>query len=104
MIIYRFLWIIQLHAQDRISLEKIWNDYFKAKTIAAIYAMQDGKHYTLLEEKGITQYNYQTKKELVKGIFTSYNLSFNESYLLLETQSEPIYRGSKKDIYEKSYP
>lgn len=101
-IVYYFVWITQLHAQDPISLEKIWNGYFKTKTIAAPYAMQDGKHYTLLEEKGITKYNYKTKakKELVKGVFTSYTFSLNENYLLLETQSKPIYRRSKKGIYE----
>jgi len=94
-----------------ISLENLWqsyNFYFSA-SIDDYNSMNDGIHYTINEEGSINQYNYE-KNKLVKTFVSAeelrqaglknvksishYSFSADESIILLETNTESIYRHS----------
>lgn len=64
--------------------------------------MADGEHFTLLSENGIDLYSYkdfEKVKTLVSGSFTDYEFNKNEKWLLLQQESEAIFRRSQKAKY-----
>lgn len=90
----------------------IWySPMFSSEFVGGLASMNDGEHYTVLEEDGgdaaINQYAYRTGNKvstLVKGSdltiggkpveIDGYSFSGDEKKLLIETGSEPIYRYS----------
>lgn len=92
-----------------ISLEDIWKTRkFSPQRITEIRSMNDGQHYTVLENNSIVMYEYKSGKK-VKTIFDAnsfknandaalviqdYSFSSNEKKVLLTTQREPIFRHS----------
>ncbi|MCC6600580.1 MAG: DPP IV N-terminal domain-containing protein [Crocinitomicaceae bacterium] len=104
-------------AQKKLSNELIWNSAeFSASFVDGLNSMNDGLYYTQLEESDafgtqIVKYSYQTgEKEGVivsaKEIFGSiektidgYEWSADEKKLLIQTETEPIYRWSSKSHY-----
>ncbi len=95
-----------------ISLEDLWRNYtFYPKYIGGFNAMNDGEHYTTIEssEEGqkITKYKFKNGKK-ARTIFKSndfdipkikaYTFSADEKQLLLETETEKIYRHSSKSV------
>ena len=89
------------------TLEDIWQRYsFYPRTVYGIRSMNDGEHYTTLENNKIKQYKYKDGK-LVKVLFdfsqlkdiTAFNIddySFNndETKILFSAETERIYRHS----------
>ncbi len=94
-----------------ITLEDIYKNYtFSEKGINVFYSMNDGEHYTVLEEKSIKKYNFKTgelvsvlldKKEIEKFRknkplnFSSYQFNADETKILIPFDSERIYRRSR---------
>lgn len=96
-------------AQQSISLEDLFvNGTFRTQGVAGLRSMNDGEHYTVLENQGkkIIQYSYKTGKpvatlldiettgnEEIKQI-NDYQFNADESRLLISTRKKPIYRRS----------
>lgn len=99
--------------KQKITLENINRDgTFYASSIRGIVSMNDGEHYTTIEQGGkIAKYSY-AKGELVEVLFdaasfdipslkkfSNYQLSSDESKILITTNVTPIYRRSFTAIY-----
>ncbi|MEZ4985595.1 MAG: S9 family peptidase [Saprospiraceae bacterium] len=92
-------------AQRSITLEDIWQDYtFVPAYVPGFNFMNDGQHFTRLEENKIVQYDLRTGAEvailldadLLKDIpaIDDYAFTADESRIILSYGAEPIYRHS----------
>lgn len=103
-----FLTICVYSQKQRISLEDLnVNGTFRASSVWGITSLNDGEHYTTLERGGrIVKYSYSTGEAVdvffdassfdipqIKQ-FSLYELSPDESKILLATNITPIYRHS----------
>ncbi|WP_347216792.1 S9 family peptidase [Chryseobacterium sp.] len=82
---------------QEITLDKIYSGYYRGKGIAGITSMKNGENYLVIEPSGIAKYSYKTSQKegnLVDGSFESYVFSDDESKILLQKESQPIYRHS----------
>lgn len=108
--------VANLEARE-ITLEKIFlKRTFSQKYVSGLKSMKDGIHYTVLEnvkdQQQINKYNYE-KGKLVATLLKndlkdkdgnamrieSYQFSQDESKILLSTNSERIYRHSRRSEY-----
>lgn len=96
-------------AQKDITLEGIWQERaFSGQSVPGFNFLQDGKHYTRLENNKVQQYDITTG-ELAATIFDpakvssnkafdgkvdGYSFSEDETKLLIRSGTEPIYRRS----------
>ncbi len=101
--------IAQQDTKNAITLEELWKDYkFLNKRVPGFNFLNDGKHYSRLEDNSIKKYDI-TNGEFVgdilsaeklklengfEGEITSYSFNEDESFILIETDEEPIYRRS----------
>jgi len=88
---------MQVFEAQEITLEKIYSGNYIAKEIKNIVSMNDGEHYTVLEHTGITKYSYKNSEKIeniIDGTFENYIFSDDESKVLLQLSSIPIYRRS----------
>lgn len=103
-----------LAAQKQITIEDIWaKGTFSTKSVPGFNFMNDGVHYTKMERGTVKKYNLVSgdfvediySKEIIKSgkvpesFVKSYEFSTDETKLLLEYDSESIYRYSSKGIY-----
>src|SRR5690606_27437002 len=95
-----------LNAQT-ISVENIWKGKYYPQQLWGINSMNDGESYTIQEQDGIYKYAYQnfitgqSQKELiVSGQFDDYKFSSDEKYMLVLSESVPIYRHSVKGKWQ----
>lgn len=82
---------------QEITLDKIYSGYYAGKGISGISSLKDGEHYAVIEREGIAKYDYKTSQKagyLVEGHYQNYELSNDESKILLLKQSQPLYRHS----------
>ena len=109
-----FLVIKPMFSQKKnITLDDLWKNYsFFPKNYNSLNSMNNGEHYVSLENSELGQelniYKYKDG-ERVRTLFksdefdlkriTNYSFSNDEKQLLLETQTEKIYRYSSKSIY-----
>jgi len=114
-ILYLLLFTISVQAQQKITLEDIWQKgTFRTNRVAGFNFQDDGRHYTRLQRGEIVQYDLTTGQQTsvlfsgqavaekysdFPGRFSSYSFSDDESRLLLKTASEQIYRRSSKANY-----
>lgn len=94
-----------LNAQESesklITLDDIWTNYtFSADRVPGFNFLNDGKHYARLEKETIKKYDLVTG-DFVEDMFqmngmSSYEFSADESQILIETESEQIFRRSSK--------
>ncbi len=98
---------------SQITLEDIFVDrIFTAQTVTALRSMNDGEHYTTLENNTkIVKYSYKTGKEVgvvfditkvrdaAISSFSDYEFSEDETKILLTTNVKPIYRHSFTAAY-----
>ena len=96
-----------------ITLEDIWQNYnFYPKSYRGLNSMNDGEFYTQIKngEEGqeIIKYSFKNGKRVVRLFkssdfkikrINSYSLSNDDKLMLLATETESIYRYSKKAIY-----
>lgn len=97
----------------KITLEDIFvKNTFRASSVNELRPMNDGEHYTTLENNAqIVKYNYKTGKESgvvfditkIKGApiksFSNYEFSGDETKILLTTDVKQIYRHSFTAIH-----
>ena len=109
-----FLAVNTMFSQKKnITLDDLWKNYsFFPKNYSSLNSMNNGEHYVSLENSELGQelnvYKYKDG-EKVRTLFksdefdlkriTNYAFSKDEKKLLLETQTEKIYRYSSKSIY-----
>ena len=92
-----FLIMANIAFAQEITLDKIYSGYYRGKGISGISSLKDGENYAVIEREGIVKYSYKTTQKvgtLVEGGFESYTFSDDESKILLQKESEPIYRHS----------
>ena len=96
-----------------ITLEDIWQNYnFYPKSYRGLNSMNDGEFYTQIKngEEGqeIIKYSFKNGKRVVRLFkssdfkikrINSYSLSNDDRLMILATETESIYRYSKKAIY-----
>ena len=98
-----------------ITNEEIWNFEFSSERLEEIHPLTTVSQYTVLEvdrrtrTSKVVAYDYATAEateEIVNSAtsalvpyFTSYSFSKDEKKLLLESETEPIYRRSKRAKY-----
>ena len=96
-----------------ITLEDIWKNYkFYAKSVPGFNFLNDGQHYTRLEDNSIKKYDLTTGDEVgelfnadkiknysFKGDLDGYAFSDDESQIMIKTASESIYRRSSKAYF-----
>ncbi|MFW6310201.1 MAG: DPP IV N-terminal domain-containing protein, partial [Prolixibacteraceae bacterium] len=95
-------------AENKISLEEIFvNRTFTAQTVQGLRSMNDGDHYTTLENgTKVVKYSYETGEQVdvifditkiedaPVSSFLNYEFSDDENKLLLTTDIQEIYRHS----------
>ena len=97
------------------SLNKIWDGSFRTQGLTALHSMKNGQQYSVLNfdrstgSTSIDLYDYITFSKVkviatsktMKAIpyFTNYTFSANESKLILETNTESIFRYSTLGNY-----
>lgn len=96
--------------KEEITLAHIWKEYrFYAKSVGGLRSMNDGLHYTVLEDGNIVKYAYKTGEKVSRLVnaedlklddkkikINAYEFSADENKLLLATEKESIYRRSWK--------
>jgi dipeptidyl-peptidase-4 len=100
-------------AQQSIDLSTLWQSYaFYAGGISGLRSMSDSEHYTAQGNGTIEQYNYLSGEKVALLLdvnaliseedavpaFDSYDLSADEQWALLETETDQIYRRSSKSV------
>lgn len=93
--------LIFLDAQN-FNLGELFKYQYYPRSIQGGVSMNDGEHYTLISETGIDKYSYKTFQKvgsIKSGKYTDYFFNTDESFLILETKPEEIYRHSKKAVY-----
>jgi len=102
-----------LISQNEILNEDIFfKNKFKQDWVYGLNSMNDGIHYTTMEYSGdttsIEKYSYESGQKIstilgsnqIQNIeFNSYTFNNDETLLILETESESLYRHSKESIY-----
>lgn len=93
-----------------ITVDKIYGGRYYERGLYGINSMQNGQDYTTLTANGIEKTAYKdatkqgtTSTTLVSGKFDGYSFSNDERYVLLQTNTTPIYRHSFTatfDIYD----
>ena len=116
--IYLFAWlfIFTASAQKKsISLDQIWEGSLRTQGMTALHSMNNGQHYSVLNfnrssrSTSIDLYDYKTLSKIKTlatsktmdaiPYFTNYTFSDDESQVILETETEPIYRYSALGLY-----
>ncbi len=101
---------LQLNAQEKqkLTFDDFFKDYtFRQKSVYGLKSMNDGLHYTTLEQGGkIVKHSFKTGKEVETILdlinidnddlryFQSYSFNDDETKILLTTNINPIYRRS----------
>lgn len=113
-VFYIFFWAITSHqafAQKQITVEEIFEQYrYRINTVPGFNFMQDGKHYSTLKKNAIQKNDITTgevteiilegtqfkDKANFSGRINGYDFSEDESKILIESESESIYRHSSQ--------
>ncbi len=117
-IVVLFCFGINVQAQKKVTLEAIWQNYeFYPKSVPGFNFLNDGRHYTRLEDNVVKKYDITTgafvsdlfdantiKGQLgFDGNMDGYEFNHDETMILIESESESIYRRSylaKYHIYD----
>lgn len=94
--------IAQSCVAQNFTLSDLFSYAYYPKGVQGGISMKYGEHFTLNTGKSIEKYSYKTFKKIntIKvGSFSDYFFNEDESWLILETESEDIYRRSKKAVY-----
>ena len=97
---------------DILNEDIFFKNKFKQDWVYGLNSMNDGIHYTTMEYSGdttsIEKYSYESGQRVstvlgsnqIQNIeFNSYTFNNDETLLILETESESLYRHSKESIY-----
>lgn len=89
--------VFQPLSGQEITMDKIYSGYYYSRGIMGVFSLKDGEHYTVIEPEGIAKYAYKTSQKvgyLVRESVEDYQLSNDESKILLLKKSKPVYRHS----------
>lgn len=96
-------------AQQKITVEDLWTNYtFYAKSVPGFNFLEDGKHYTRLQDNTIKKYDLTTgnfvsdildgdslkDKEGFNGKISTYSFNDDETKIMIKSESQQIYRRS----------
>ncbi len=109
---YALLCLISVQAQ-KVTLQDVANGTYRAQSIHGLKPMLDGEHYTQIskDHKRIVKYSFKTGKEVATIFdvatarnhtlksFDDYIMSPDESLILIQTETKPIYRRSFTAVY-----
>ena len=109
---YALMCLVTLQAQ-KVTLQDVANGTYRAQSIQGLKPMLDGEHYTQSskDHKRIVKYSCKTGKEVATIFdvatarnhklksFDNYIMSPDESLILIQTETKPIYRRSFTAIY-----
>ena len=109
---YALMCLISLQAQ-KVTLQDVANGTYRAQSIQGLKPMLDGEHYTHIskDHKRIVKYSFKTGKEVATIFdvatarnhklknFDDYIMSPDESLILIQTETKPIYRRSFTAVY-----
>lgn len=109
---YALMCLVTLQAQ-KVTLQDVANGTYRAQSIQGLKPMLDGEHYTQIskDHKRIVKYSFKTGKEVATIFdvatarnhklksFDDYIMSPDESLILIQTETKPIYRRSFTAIY-----
>ena len=113
LLVFSFL-TINGYAQKQITNEDLWRDYtFYAKSVPGFNFLNDGKHYTRLQDNVIKKYDLLTGdyvsdlligenlkgQEGFGGVISSFKYNHDESKIMIKSDSEAIYRRSTKAYF-----
>lgn len=93
----------QVALAQQFTLEDLFKFEYFHQGVEGGESMNDGEHFTLLTNAGIEKYSYKTfeKVGMIKnGIYSDYFFNADETYLILESETQPIFRRSKKAVYQ----
>ena len=105
------LFLNPIISQVDITVQDIWKDYkFSPKSIPGFNFMNDGTHYTRLQDNKIERYDIRSgakvgtildgsSLDLENNKISSYSFAHDESRILLAIDKESIYRHSSKAFY-----
>ena len=96
-----------------VTLQEVANGAYRTEGISGIKPMLDGEHYTQIsrDRKKIVKYSFKTGKEVATvfdvstasdctiNSFDDYIMSPDESRILIQTETKPIYRRSFTAVY-----
>lgn len=96
-----------------VTLQEVANGAYRTEGISGIKPMLDGEHYTQIsrDRKKIVKYSFKTGKEVATVFdvstardctiksFDDYIMSPDESRILIQTETQPIYRRSFTAVY-----
>ena len=99
--------LLPMNAQQ-VTIKDVANATYRAEGIRGIRPMLDGEHYTPISSDGkrLVKYSFKTGKEVATIFdvetardctikhFDDYIMSPNESLILIQTDTKPIYRHS----------
>ena len=111
-IFYALMCLVTLQAQ-KVTLQDVANGTYRAQSIQGLKPMLDGEHYTQIskDHKRIVKYSFKTGKEVATIFdvatarnhklksFDDYIMSPDESLILIQTETKPIYRRSFTAVY-----
>ena len=90
-----------------ITVDKIYGGRYYERGLYGVNSMKNGQDYTTLTQKGIVKTAYKDavssqKQEsiIISGQFDNYSFSNDERYILLQTNSQPVYRHSEIATFE----
>ena len=100
-------------AQKKVTLEDVAAGTYRAQSIHGLKPTLDGEHYTQIsgDHKRIVKYSFKTGKEVetvfdvttARNVklksFDGYIMSPDESLILIQTETKPIYRRSFTAVY-----
>lgn len=110
---------VSLIGQKPITVESIWKDYeFSTNSVPGFNFLIDGRHYTRLEDNIIKKYDVTTgawvedlfnataiKGQMgFEGKMDDFHFNSDESMILIESESESVYRRSylaKYHVYDR---
>ncbi|WP_378185774.1 S9 family peptidase [Aquimarina sp. W85] len=112
-----FFWItlLAIGQNKSFTLDEIWGGSFNTEGLQSLHSMNNGTEYSVLERNkidgstSVEVYDYASGKKVrtilnsqaIAGLsgFQDYSFNSDESLILLLTDSEKIYRHSKRGIY-----
>ncbi len=109
---YVLMCLVSLQAQ-KVTLQDVANGTYRAQSIQGLKPMLDGEHYTQIskDHKRIVKYSFKTGTEVATIFdvatarnhklksFDDYIMSPDESLILIQTETKPIYRRSFTAVY-----
>lgn len=109
---YALMCLVTLQPQ-KVTLQDVANGTYRAQSIQGLKPMLDGEHYTQIskDHKRIVKYSFKTGKEVATIFdvatarnhklknFDDYIMSPDESLILIQTETKPIYRRSFTAVY-----